>query len=142
MKVKMIIFFGLFLFTQCNQKKNDSIILEKVLADYCEGIRTFDLNKLNALTTKDFVFFENGKIWTNDSLVKSKDKFKSIVGEWKFDNVKVTIDNSSGYMIYYNRSNFIVNDTLSWTFDRLESATFKKIDGIWKLNSLHSTIKK
>jgi len=31
-----------------------------------------------------FVLFEDGKIWTNDSLVTIKKKFKSFKGDWKF----------------------------------------------------------
>ena len=133
---------GLTLLTSCQQKKDDPEVLKKILTDYFDGIKTQDLNKLNSLTTTDFVLFEDGKIWTNDSLVTIKDKFKSFEGEWKFDNMRVNIDESSGDIVYYDHGEFIFNDTLRVEIDWLESATFRKVDGKWKMNFLHSTVRK
>ncbi|MFM8348044.1 MAG: nuclear transport factor 2 family protein [Bacteroidota bacterium] len=116
--------------------------MKKILADYVDGIKTQDLAKLNSLTTSDFVLFEDGKIWTNDSLVTIKDRFKSFKGEWKFSDMKVNIDESSGDIVYYTHGEFIFNDTIKRSKDWLESATFRKVDGKWKLNFLHSTVRK
>ena len=101
-----------------------------------------DLDKLNSLTTSDFVLFEDGKIWNNDSLVTLKDQFKSFKGEWKFENMKVNIDESSGDIVYFDHGKFVFNDTITVEFDWLESATFRKVDGEWKMNFLHSTVRK
>ena len=105
---------GLGLLTNCEQKKDDPEILKKILTDYFDGIKTQDLERLNSLTTSDFVLFEDGVIWTNDSLVTMKEKFSSFKGDWKFDNIRVNIDESSGDIVY----------------------------GKWKMNFLHSTVKK
>jgi ketosteroid isomerase-like protein len=126
----------------CQQKKDDPEILKKIIIAYFDGIKTQDLDKLNSLTTSDFVLFEDGKIWTNDSLVTIKDTFKSFKGEWKLENMKVNIDESSGNIVYFNHGDFIFNDTIKMKFDWLESATFKKVDGEWKLSFLHSTVRK
>jgi ketosteroid isomerase-like protein len=130
------------LLTNCQQKNDDPEILKRILTDYFDGIKTQDLEKLNSLTTNDFVLFENGKIWTNDSLVTIKDKFKSFQGEWKFDSMKVNVDESSGDIVYFDHGEFVFNDTIKMKFDWLESATFRKVDGKWKMNFLHSTIRK
>jgi len=45
-------------------------------------------------------------------------------------------------MRYYNQGEFIINDTLTLTPQWLESATFKKIDNVWKLEFLHSTVRR
>ncbi|MFM7328531.1 MAG: nuclear transport factor 2 family protein, partial [Bacteroidota bacterium] len=126
----------------CQYKKDDPAVLKKILADYVDGIKTQDLAKLNSLTTSDFVLFEDGKIWTNDSVVTIKDRFKSFKGEWKFSDMKVNIDESSGDIVYYTHGEFIFNDTIKRSKDWLESATFRKVDGKWKLNFLHSTVRK
>jgi hypothetical protein len=133
---------GLGLLTNCEQKKDDPEILKKILTDYFDGIKTQDLEKLNSLTTSDFVLFEDGVIWTNDSLVTMKEKFSSFKGAWKFDNISVNIDESSGYIVYFNQGDFVFNDTIKIKIDWLESATFRKVDGKWKMNFLHSTVKK
>jgi len=144
MKVtKMLtIVLGLGLLTSCQQKKDDPEILKKILTDYFDGIKSNDLDKLNSLTTTDFVLFEDGLIWTNDSLVKPIPDVKSFKGTWTFDDMKVDIDQNSGDIIYYNHGDFIINDTIKMQVDFLESATFKKVDGQWKMKFLHSTVRK
>lgn len=138
----LTIILGLGLLTNCQQKKDDPEILKNILTDYFDGIKTQDLEKLTSLTTSDFVLFEDGKIWTNDSLVTLKEKFNSFKGDWKFDNIKVNIGESSGDVVYFNHGEFVFNDTIKTKFDWLESATFRKVDGKWKMNFLHSTVKK
>jgi len=133
---------GIGLLANCEQKKDDPEILKKILTDYFDGIKTQDLEKLNSLTTSDFVLFEDGVIWTNDSLVTMKEKFSSFKGAWKFDNISVNIDESSGDIVYFNQGDFVFNDTIKMKIDWLESATFRKVDGKWKMNFLHSTVKK
>ncbi len=144
MKVTKIltVVLGLGLLTSCQQKKDDPEVLKKILIDYFDGIKTNDLDKLNSLTTTDFVLFEDGVIWTNDSLVKPIPGVKSFKGTWTFDDMKVNIDQNSGDIIYYNHGDFIINDTIKMQVDFLESATFKKVDGQWKMKFLHSTVQK
>ena len=143
MNVKLLLItLGFGLLTSCTQKKDDPEILKQVLKDYFDGIKTSDLEKLNSLTTSDFVLFENGKIWNNDSLVTPNPKIKSFEGKWTFDNMKVNVDESSGDIIYFNHGDFIYNDTIKREVDWVESATFRKVNGQWKLNFLHSTVRK
>ncbi len=143
MKARLfMITLAIGLLTSCTQKKDDPEILKQVLTDYFDGIKTSDLGKLNSLTTSDFVLFENGKIWNNDSLVKTNPQIKSFEGNWTFDNMKVNVDESSGDIIYFNHGDFIYNDTIKRQVDWIESATFRKVNGQWKLNFLHSTVRK
>ncbi|KAF0129435.1 MAG: hypothetical protein FD155_2358 [Bacteroidetes bacterium] len=138
----LTIILGLGLLTNCEQKKDDPEILKQILTDYFDGISTQDLEKLNSLTTSDFVLFENGVIWTNDSVVTIKEKYSSFKGDWKFDNIKVNVDKSSGDIVYFNQGDFVYNDTIKIKKNWLESATFRKVDGKWKMNFLHSTVRK
>jgi len=138
----LTIILGLGLLTNCEQKKDDPEILKKILTEYFDGIKTQDLAKLNSLTTSDFVLFENGAIWTNDSLVTLKEKFSSFNGDWKLDFISVNMDKSSGDIVYFNHGDFVYNDTIKIKKNWLESATFRKVDGKWKMNFLHSTVRK
>jgi hypothetical protein len=139
-----LLLLTLGLLSNCMQNKptDDPEMLKTVLRDYFDGLKNRDIKKLNEVTTTDFVSFEDGKVWTNDSLINSISQFKSFQGEWKFDNLKVNVDHSSGDITYFDHGDFILNDTIKMSFDWIESATFRKIDGKWKLNFLHSTVKK
>jgi hypothetical protein len=97
---------------------------------------------MNSVTTKDFILFEDGNVWNNDSVINLVNSFNSFQGTWTFDYQRITIDELSGDIVYLNHGDFIFNDTTIMTFDWVESATFRKIDGDWKMNLLHSTIKK
>ena len=143
-KTALLLFLIFGLLSNCKQNKptDDPEILKTVLRDYFDGLKNRDIKKLNELTTSDFVSFEDGKVWTNDSLIKAVRPFKSFQGEWKFDNMKVNVDNSSGDITYFDHGDFIVNDTIRMSFDWIESATFRKIEGKWKMNFLHSTVRK
>ncbi len=138
----LTIILCLGLLASCQQKKDDPEVLKKILTDYFDGIKTQDLEKLNSLTTMDFVLFEDGEILTNDSLVKPNPNVKSFKGSWTFENMKVNIDENSGDIIYYNHGDFIINDTIKTQVDWLENATFQKVDGQWKMKFLHSTTRK
>lgn len=138
----LTIILGLGLVTSCQQKKDDPEVLKKILTEYFDGIKTQNLDKLNSLTTSDFILFEDGRIWNNDSLIRLNPKIKSIKRNWTFNFVKADIDNESGDIIYYNHGDFVINDSIQRKRDWLESATFKKINGSWKLKFLHSTIRK
>jgi ketosteroid isomerase-like protein len=142
MKKTLIIMLAFGLLTSCEPKKDDPEILKKILIDYFDGIKKQDLQQLNSLTTSDFILFENGKIWTNDSIATIKNKFNSFTGEWKLENMKVNMDESSGDIVYFNHGELSFNDTLKMKLDWLESATFRKVDGEWKMNFLHSTVRK
>jgi hypothetical protein len=126
----------------CKQEKDNPEILKKILIDYFNGIKTQDLAILDSLTTSDFVLFEDGMIWTNDSLIRTNPKIRTIKREWTFDFIKVDIDNESGDLVYYNHGHFVINDTIERKREWLESATFKKVNGNWKLKFLHSTVRK
>lgn len=146
MKIKstLLLLLALRLLPGCQQTKpiDDPQILKTVLRNYFDGIKNRDIKKLNEVTTNDFVLFEDGKVWSNDSLINSLSSLTSFKGDWKFDNMKVNVDNSSGDIIYYDHGDFILNDTIKMSLNWIESATFRKIDGKWKMNFLHSTEKK
>jgi hypothetical protein len=146
MKTKTIpiLLLGLGLFASCKQEKktDDPEILKGILTEYFDGIKHRDINKMNAVTTTDFVLFEDGKVWTNDSLINFTNQFKSFQGNWTFDNMMVNIDEVSGDIVYFVHGDFVINDTTKMQSDWIESATFRKIDGKWKMNFLHSTVRK
>ena len=142
--ITLLLFVLLGLTTSCQQNKptDNPENLKQVLFDYFDGIKNKDLNKMNDVTTSDFIIYEDGKVWNNDSLMNFLNTFPKYTADYTFDNFKINVDNVSGSMNYFNHCDFTLNDTTKMTFNWIESATFKKIDGIWKMNFIHSTVRK
>ncbi len=124
---------------QKTNQNGNSEQLKSVLMDYYNGIKTKDFKKMKDVTTSDFLLYENGKIFNNDSLIDMLNSFPKFKAEYTFDNFKVDVDNTIGDMSYTNHGEFTINDTTHLTFNWLESADFKKVGGKWKLEFLHST---
>lgn len=132
------------LIASCRQKSrtDDPGKLKQVLIDYFDGIKSRDLKKLNEVTTGDFILYEDGLVWNNDSLMNALNAYKKFSADYRFSNFSIHVENASGDMIYFNHGNFIINDTTEISKDWIESATFRKVDGKWKLKFLHSSVKK
>ena len=137
--VFIAILFGLLAACHQTNRKDDPEQLKSVLMDYFNGIKTKDFQKMNDVTTSDFLLYENGKIFNNDSLFNMLNNFSKFKAEYKFDNFRINFDDTIGNMIYTNHGEFIINDTTHLTLNWLESAHFKKVGGKWKLDFLHST---
>lgn len=145
MKTKSFVFIvlsGLFISCQQNMPTDSPEKLKQVLFDYFDGIKNMDIDKMNEATTNDFTLYEDGKIWNNDSLISAIKTIPSYKIDYKFDNFNIQIDNSIGYMYYLNHADIVKNDTIKMVADWLECATFIKTENIWKINFLHSTVRK
>lgn len=116
--------------------------VKMILRTYFGGIKNRDVKVLNSVTTTDFLLYEDGRVFNNDSLINFLNSFPSFSAEFTLDNFKVDIGEDIGHMSYYNRGDLTFNDTLEVTYNWLESASFKKVDGQWKMNFLHSTVRK
>lgn len=131
------------LLTSCKPTitKDDPSKLKSVLLDYFDGIKTNDLNKMNLNTTSDFLVFENGKVWNNDSLWTNLQKYKETRIDFRLYNFNMTVDNESGHISYFNQGDIYKQDSLTQTIEWIENATFKKLDGHWKIDFLQSTVR-
>jgi len=146
MKTKIILVLVLILgiLANCQQKQSmdDPEKLKQVLFTYFDGLKNKDLKKMNEITTNDFMLYEDGKVWNNDSIMNFLNKFPKLTVEYKFDNLKINVDKTSGDITYFNHADFVLNDTSKMNLNWIESATFRKIDGTWKMNFLHSSVRK
>ena len=142
-KLLLLLLFALFLFGFQGKKKSDNPEqLKQVLTSYFDGIENRDFDKMKEVTTKDFVLFEDGKVWNNDSIINMIKGMPPFVAKYSFDNFHINIDDKNGNMFYFNHLDATLNDTTKLKYDWIESATFKKMDGEWKMNFLHSTTRK
>ncbi|WP_437545728.1 nuclear transport factor 2 family protein [Sorangium sp. So ce367] len=116
--------------------------LKAVVVSYFDCVTRRDFARMKALTTPDFVIYENGKIIDNDGLIAIINGSPIAKATFSLDDVKIDVDNNSGSMIYINHGKFTQNDASTMTRDFLESAIFKKVGNEWKLHFVHSTVKK
>jgi len=139
-----LMIIGGFTFNSCqtNKQTDDPEKLKAVLIAYFDALETRDFQKLKDLSTIDFVLFEDGKIFNNDSLINLMNSMPNAKVDYRFENFNISVDNQIGHIRYYNYGDFTMNDTIHMTLNWIESATFKKIDNNWKLEFLHSTVRK
>ncbi|WP_104982878.1 nuclear transport factor 2 family protein [Sorangium cellulosum] len=116
--------------------------LKSVVVAYFDGISRKDFARMKALTTTDFLIYENGKILNNDSLIDIISGSPYTKVTYSFENFTINVDNNSGSIRYSNHGEFVKDDASVITRDWLESATFKKVGDEWKLDFIHSTVKK
>jgi hypothetical protein len=135
---------ALVFFTAFGLRKttDDPELLKKVLTSYFEGIENKDFAKLKALTTDDFVLYEDGAVWNNDSAFMNIKRHIPFTVKYTLSNFKIYVDNASGDMTYINHADFVFKDSRKLALDWIESATFRKIDGVWKINFLQVTVRR
>jgi len=134
---------SLWLFANCHQNKSmdESEELKNVLINYFDGIKNKDFKKMTEATTNDFILYEMGRVWNNDSVFHNIKENLPFTVEYKFDNFRIDVDNAVGHMTYYNTGVFTFNDTTKQRFNWIESAAFRKSDEGWKMSFLHITEK-
>ncbi|MBK6914827.1 MAG: hypothetical protein IPH11_14670 [Ignavibacteriales bacterium] len=142
-QITLLLLIGFGLWVGCSQsiEKDDPQKLKDMLVDYFDGIKNVDLKKMNENTTTDYLLFESGKIWNNDSLYRHLQNRTDTRIKFRFDNFKIYVDNESGHISYFNYGDFYVGDTLRNTKEWVENATFRKEQGKWKIDFLQSTLK-
>ena len=144
-KTKLLIIIsivGLLVGCQEKEKSESPNQLKQILLTYFDGIKNIDLGELMEVTTDDFVLFEDGQVWNNDSIYNFLKALPPFTAVYRLDNFHINIDSEIGNMFYFNHADLTMNDTVKVEYDWIESATFKKIDGKWKMSFLHSTVRK
>lgn len=143
MKKIVLTLFVILLSNACQQAPNDDPAeLRRVLTDYFDAIKTSDFQRMKDVTTADYVLFEDGRIFNNDSLINVLRSFGNFSGKFTLEILKTHVDRTSGNLYYLNKGEFVFNDTAHVTYNWIESATFRKIDDEWKIDFLHSTVRK
>lgn len=129
--------------TACQPSRPDSPDkLRGVIVAYFDAISRKDFDRMRSLTTADFIIYENGKVISNEDLIAIIKGSPITKATYSFDKLRINVDNSSGSIIYLNHGEFVKDDASRLSRDWLESATFKKVGDEWKLDFIHSTVKK
>lgn len=94
------------------------------------------------LTTSDFILYEDGMIYNNDNLSNLINSYPKFSVDYTFRDFNIQVGATNASMYYHNHGDFLINDTTKLIKDWLESASFVKKDGYWKMNFLHSSVEK
>lgn len=138
-------FLALFLLlTACGNRPNLCEKVEdekarKVIVDYFRAISDNDFEALHNLSTPDYVLFENGHTWNNDSLIQSIQSMPGATIEYEFEAFDFEADCNGSFVHYRNHGKVTLNDTTQLDITWVESAYVKKVDGLLKLDFLHSS---
>jgi hypothetical protein len=125
-----------------NHSNDDPEKLQKVLTGYFDGIANKDTALMRRITTADFVLYEDGAYWNNDSAFMNIRRNMPFTVKYTFGKFKTYVDTRSGDIIYNNHADFVFRNDQKVSLDWIESATFRKVNGEWKMNFLQATLKK
>ena len=146
------LWLGLALLTGCRNhvstgdpgtlRPDDPETLKQLVIDYFDGVANKSFEKLNTVTTPDFVIYEDGKIWNNDSVFKNIRYHVPFTAKFALTDFKINMDSRSGDVTYLSHVDFVFDDTVKVAIDFIEGATFRKTSSGWKINLLYATLKK
>ena len=113
----------------------DSAVLRRLVVAYFEGVSKKDFRQLVAATTPDFVVYEFGKKWNNDSVFRNIQYHEPFSVIFTLTNFAVFMDERSGDATYHSQADFVFGDE-AVRLDFIESATFRKTATGWKINMI------
>ena len=125
-----------FLFIICmqlpgmSQTTKDSIAVIKLLKNDYTTMQTIDFEKHKSNCTSNYLLIENGEVLTleGEKVYRTDD----------FDFRYVKIDGNTAYTVY-NLKSIITEDGQTKNKNWNETVVFKKINGQWKIELIHST---
>src|SRR5690242_10888674 len=114
--VSLCMILGSALLTSCRQNKptDDPAKLKQVLFNYFDGIKDKDHKKMQEATTDDFIAYEEGKVYNNDSVFRDMDRISPYKAVFEFDNFRIDVDSRFGHMTYFEHAEFLVRDTIKF----------------------------
>jgi len=118
---------------------DDPAILQQLITAYFDGVAHKDFVKLASMTTEDFVVYEDGQIWNNDSVFRNIQYHQPFTVKFTLTDFRMFSDTHSGYILYHSHADFVVADSIKFTLDFIETAAFSKTPAGWKISLIHLT---
>ncbi|MBN8855265.1 MAG: DUF4440 domain-containing protein [Sphingobacteriales bacterium] len=118
---------------------DDSTLLRQMIQDYFDGVAAKDFVKLRSMTTEDFVIYEDGKVWNNDSVFRNIQYHQPFRVKFTLSDIRVFVDAHSAYADYRSHPDFVLSDTVKFHLDFIETMIFRKTAAGWKISVLHIT---
>jgi lysophospholipase L1-like esterase len=122
--------------------EGDSVTLRKLIVDYFDAVAAKNFVQLDSFTTKDFVIYEDGKVWNNDSVFHNIQFHQPFTVKFSLTDFHIFTDTRSGEARYHSHPEFVVMDSVHFSIDFIETATFRRTARGWKINMIHVTEEK
>jgi hypothetical protein len=116
--------------------------LREVWSGWYNALAKKDLAGMKELTTSNFIMYDNGVVYNNESALRSLEGMDNFTATFKFDSLNTHIEKLNASAYCQREATFTMNDSTWAPVHFLESATFRKEDNKWKLRFLHSSLKK
>jgi lysophospholipase L1-like esterase len=117
----------------------DSVTLRKLVTAYFDGVAAKSFVALDSVVTRDFLIYEDGKVWNNDSVFHNIQYHQPFAVTFTLTEFSVFTDTRSGEVRYRSQADFVVADTVKFTLHFLETALCRKMSTGWKISLIHVT---
>ena len=140
MKYSLLLLFAIIPVMLFSQNKSDSLAIVALLKDDYSTMGNWNIAKHMQNCTENYLLIEEGEIWTMEKERKYylENANRTITRKDYFDIKNVRIYGNTAYAVYSLRSDIQENSVLkvkNWN----ESAIFRKLKGVWKIELIHST---
>lgn len=142
MKKSFLIVLLMFCGASVMAQKDQQAIQASVVG-FFNGMSLINADTLRYYTTTDFELLEDGEVWNMDTLISKimprKGSNINRVNTFKF--ITFRIEKNMAWVSYHNTADFTLAEKhrqVRW----LESAVLVKNKGRWRMQLLHSTVKK
>jgi lysophospholipase L1-like esterase len=134
-----LICIGVMAYMGARAVGGDSANLQRLIEAYFDGVASKSFVTLDSVVTRDFSIYENGKVWNNDSVFHNIQYNQPFSVKFTLTDFHIFTDTRSGEVRYHSRADFVVRDTVKFTLNFLETATFRKTGAGWKISLIHVT---
>jgi hypothetical protein len=119
---------------------SDSLQIVKLIEEDYKTLESFDFEKHASNVTTNYRLVEDGKVLTlkDEQDYYQKNKDKEVTRDNLFEIESIKIDGDLAYAFYTLKSYITIDGTLSqksW----IESVVFRRVNGYWKIELIHST---
>lgn len=138
---KTIVISGLLfvLMGRCWAQRVDTAVLRRLLVEHFDGVAQKDFLKLKSVVTDDYHIYEDGKIWTADSVFRNIQYHQPFSVTFTLSDFDFFVDSRSGFARYRERAEFVMRDTVHFALEFISSALFRKTAAGWKIAMIHIT---
>jgi lysophospholipase L1-like esterase len=121
-------------------RDGDTAVFRQLIGAYFDAVAHKNFVKMSELCTGDFVVYEHGKIWNNDSVFENIRYHEPFTVKFTLTGFQFFADTRSGEGSYHSHADFVVEDTVQFSLDFIESAAFRRTADGWKIRMIHITL--
>jgi hypothetical protein len=141
-----MLFFATTSFGQTSTETEKIKIKDLIVKSFDEIWSDLNAESIEKYYTKDFLLLENGEVWTIDTVKNYLRDVKLMKSRpTRVNSIEVLetkVSKGTAWIAYWNQAIFSVENKVVRKALWLESATAIWTESGWKLDMLHSTVKK